>query len=196
MRLIIYIVTTMIVAGCRNSIYPLNNKQSTSDSFIDSLFSNSKYMIMKNATSPWNYSGGKHICLAYMKGEWKRITFEKRGYTVPGMKKPFDYLEIPIKKRMGDSIYKVFLENKFVKIENDNLGCDTSEFKKDSNNHLISCGWRDAETYHIYLKDKSKLYKKSYYDAFRNNDCCPGNKDRQIFIKCYNAISNQFINKP
>ncbi len=189
MRLITYLVMLMSIIGCAKKNYPSKIIDS-GDTFIDSLFADSKLIVMSNTTSAWNYSGWKHTCLIRKRSKWKLITFEMRGYKLPGMRLPFNYSETLIKKNLGDSIYKIFKLNNFLKIPSINEGCDTSELHKNSKGKFIFCNRNDVATYHIYIKTKGEITKKSYRDIFFNNECCPGNKDRQTFIKCYNALNS------
>lgn len=91
-------------------------------------------------------------------------------------------LEIPFSKYLQ--------KNKFWKIKDIDNGCKENEYR---NTHNSCTSGGSASNFEIILIRKLKISTKNYFNPiFYETECCPGNKDRQIFIKCFNAVNSLF----
>ena len=134
--------------------------------------------------------GVEYYTIACKKNKWYKIYYRLKAAVAVGTL-PYDLKKTAIDSKKGDSALKVFINNNFVKIPDSNDGCKPEEYGNDPKNRNGKvCHSNDAATHIIILVTKKGYSFKQYYDVDRMNACCPGNKDREIFIKCWNAVKS------
>jgi hypothetical protein len=92
----------------------------------------------------------------------------------------------------GDSILKVFLKNKFWNIRDVDEGCLAFEYKKkhSAKNESLSNISTHQTPQRLMLVTKKRVSYKEYFspELWESSECCPGGRDRNIFLKCYLAF--------
>ena len=109
--------------------------------------------------------------------------------------KHYDFEKKEMNQQKGKQLLKLLEENKIWTIPTSDDGCTETEMKKDENGKpLFTCCIYDAPRYELFLVNKGKALKFKYYvpHHWEQTNCCPGNKDRQAFIKCFDA-SQRFM---
>jgi hypothetical protein len=132
--------------------------------------------------------GLNYIIIAMKNKQWVKINYSI-PIAIPVGKVPYTMTTTKLKRELGDSVLKVFIDNSISKIQDlDADGCDPSELPKLEGNKNFGCTVHDASTNQIIIITKTGFSEKLYYAAEYSNKCCPGNKDRNAFVNCWNAI--------
>jgi hypothetical protein len=97
-----------------------------------------------------------------------------------------------ISNSYGDSMVKLINEQRIWNIKDTDNGCEESEYKlRNKFGKIVPCVVHDGYISVITIVVKSKAMIKKYYrpEVWEDSACCPGNKDRLAFIKCFDIIN-------
>lgn len=159
----------------------------SSDSVLHKLQSQSELLLIAKKNLPHSMGTKEYRILSLQNNNWSSIYYLRKGaYTSSEL--PFIFSNMAIRKSKADSIINLFISTKFWTILDDDEGCKEWEYV----DKRISCSSGGSMPhYEIILISNNKYLKKNYYNpVFYETKCCPGNKDRQTFIKCYNALNS------
>ncbi|RYD74657.1 MAG: hypothetical protein EOP53_17880 [Sphingobacteriales bacterium] len=197
MRLIILII---LFAGCsQQKVARSVTKEATT--VIDSLSFLKEYpfdkkesfLVIISSSGAW-LGDKQYGIISFRNGFAERVV--GRFYMAAKIgEKNYDFEKKEMSQEKGEQLLKLLKEYKIWTIPNSDEGCTESEMKKDENGRpLFTCGIYDAPRYELYLINKGKAMKFKYYvpHHWEQTKCCPGNKNRQAFIKCFDAISALF----
>ena len=162
------------------------------DSFLVSLKKEYDFAIITNINRPADYGGVEYQALCLKGKQWYHIDYKRRHFTSAG-ELPYDLKRNVIKSKKADSTIKIFIDNRFLDIPDKDLGCRPEEYgvdPKDRNPKKNCNPSSHASTDVIILFTKNNYSFKEYLDVEKMNACCPGNKDREFFIKCWNAVKS------
>lgn len=122
-----------------------------------------------------NYAWVKSVSyriIALNKQQWKGYTYAVNytRHTSTGL------VETPVQADSCEALWKLIREREAVRIKGDN-GEDfcTGEKKAD-------CNINDGATWQLWFIAKTKIAAPSYYEPEFFERCCPGDKDRQLFL--------------
>ena len=159
------------------------------DSVLKSLHTKSSILIILNRISAHSMIKKDYKILSLQQKKWIAIQYFVRDAFTSNENR-FDYNEAKLDNNIGDSIFQIFTKNKFWKIKDIDNGCKENEYR---NTHNSCTSGGSASNFEIILIRKLKISTKNYFNPiFYETECCPGNKDRQIFIKCFNAVNSLF----
>lgn len=190
----------VIVAICLVSIffqscssrYWMNNFKNNSinytskDTVIEKLQKRSNVLIVLNNGVQRNRENYNYI-LSLQGKNWYKVVYEDKGIRSETYK-TFTYEVSPVDKKKGDSVLKVFTDNRFWEIKDNDEGCDEMELIEAEKNSTIRCGRiHDGENPVLSISIKNKASIKTYY-APEHYLCCKGYEDRKVFIACKNAV--------
>ena len=148
-----------------------------------------KVIFGKNA-GPYDAQWG---IIANEKNDWFKIV--ERFYTSakPG-ESHYVFEKTDLDDKVARKVIKEFLKNKIWEINPKDDGCLESELRRDEKGRLLACNINDGFRYELYVIKNGKAMWFHYYEPhyWETRNCCPGNKDRQAFIKCFDAISALF----
>lgn len=101
--------------------------------------------------------------------------------------KPLTIDSVIIPNQIASMILTTIVNNKAWEIKR-NENDSTNIFCVDAINKF-NCQISDASYKSLILLTKSSNIVSTFYaPEYFENECCPGNKDRQTFIKCYNVL--------
>ena len=152
------------------------------DSVINSLQrDNSKLLILYYSVGFWAHN---YICIAYNNGKWSKISYIYTGVSSKTTK-PYTISKIKLNKIKGDSIFNIFIANKFWRIKDNEKLSDLDE-REDTCGSLTD----KSISYQLTMVYKKKQFTREYFDPeyWESVECTQKSKDRQIFIACKNAI--------
>jgi hypothetical protein len=139
------------------------------------------------------YSGGLNWdLLSRENGKWYRVHCNFKPAVKPG-DPHYYYTKADIDQKAADSAVKAMIALKIWNIKEKDEGCEKSEYtQKNKLGKTDFCTVSDGVTRVITFIAKERVLSKRYYEPelWERSFCCPGNKDRQVFIKCYNILKN------
>ncbi len=188
----------LLFASCSQSKFSRGITQNFT-THIDSLKFLKSYPFdkKKNLLLIFSKRGGSYDAqwgiIANEKNDWFKIV--ERFYTSakPG-ESHYVFERTSLDKRAAKKVVDEFLKNKIWEINPKDDGCLDSERRLDEKGYPLACGLYDGFRYELYLIKDGKAMWFHYYEPryWETANCCPGNKDRQAFIKCFDAISALF----
>jgi|688.fasta_scaffold04542_30 hypothetical protein len=173
--------------------YKLYSKECLfTDTILNKLKSEYELLIYSNIIDHTGFINNQYFFIGYKKSYWSKIVYKHtRNYKTFDGTSPFIFSTSFLNKRIGDSILHVFIKNNFFKIQEINEGCDTAR-----DIIKINCGSGSKPYDELGMIYKDSVIRKIYNNPkFFDRSCCPGNSDRQIFIKCYEALKNAANNE-
>jgi hypothetical protein len=103
----------------------------------------------------------------------------------------YKFTKVAIDKSVANSMVAFLNSNKIWEIKDIDNGCEESEYKlRNKFGKIDPCVVHDGYTSVITIVAKSKAVIKRYYrpEVWEDPSCCPGNKDRQAFMRCFNLL--------
>lgn len=162
------------------------------DHFLDSLRKEYEFTIIKEQRASSLYGGQGYQFLCLKKKKWYTINYHRKYITNVG-ESSIELTSKRINPHKADSIIKIFIDNNFANIPDRDFGCLPEEYgldPKDKNPKKLCVPSDHSYTFKLTIFNKSKYCFKEYTDVIRMNNCCPGNKNREVFIKCWNALES------
>jgi hypothetical protein len=198
MRLI-YVIPILLFCGCGTSkmLSKIDTTKAPTAEFRDQYLKDS---VLQSFQKEYDISiitgydktsyGAEYYTVALQKNKWYKINYRVKTAVIVGTL-PYKLEKTLIEFKKGHSVLKVLVDNNFVEIPDSNDGCKPDEYGYDPKNRNGKiCHSNDAATHIIILVTKKGYSFKQYYDVDRMNACCPGNKNREVFIKCWNAVTS------
>lgn len=187
----------MLLAGCHKNIWQ-NKATAVSDQVIitDSVLLDLRKNYDVLLISQVNYYS--YYILAYNKKNWYKIFYFIKQ-TTSKSEIPYTYKMSKYDKTKGDSILKIFTKNSFQHITEKDEGCyyqlDSCFYKAKTKSKKMELSNSCGEPMDRPAKELLFITKKIAVHKIYNNPeiwekclCCTPSKDRQIFLKCYNAL--------
>lgn len=188
-----YIILVAAICSCHNSILKSKTKE-----FSNATTQNLPFL---------NYYPYPHKLLIYSSKNgfggaayWKMLTKEKEKWylvhctfkmAVAVGESHYKFTKVAIDQSVANSMVAFLNSNKIWEIKNTDNGCEESEYKlRNKFGKIDPCVVHDGYTSVITIVVKSKAMIKRYYrpEVWEDPACCPGNKDRQAFIRCFNLL--------
>ena len=177
--------SVLILTGCsanswRKSFSQHSQVISISDSILNNIINNYNNIVIYNISSDWS---DNYTVLASQKDSWFTIKYVLKKDALSANESPYTYSINPLKKFTADSVWNVFVQNQFWEIQSESPGsCDHN--KKETGCVVDDGSWSSL----TMISDKKTVTKRYYEPAFFETSCCPGDKNRQVFLKCLMAM--------
>ena len=131
--------------------------------------------------------------MAFDNKSWYAIEYHKPTVQMLNHIYTLKYKKYELSFSKSDSVLNIFKKTNFLQIKPKDEGCVESNLQKDKNGKYILCQIADASTPTIIIVQKKWVSRKIYFAPEYWEECCPGNRDRQVFIKCYKAVVSLFL---
>lgn len=181
MKKIFLLSTIILLAACStgsklltDEVNKIGSADNISDSVLHSLQQKNDIVI---AYITENYAWGRNISYSVIcknKDAWSGYRYNKKnmindmGYTLSA---------VTVNTAACDSLLNYITTNKVWEIKG-----ETGEEGSRCPNANQNCNIADAASNSLWLITKEKFIAPSYYAPFFFEECCPGNKDRHLFL--------------
>lgn len=204
MRVNIIIITALLLFGCSRPFMKRIPREKLTTTLNDTIFQKLqlKYdlLILSQANAQSERLNGIYYYGIGLKNRnWFKIVYYMPGWVAvpPVAYSPNEMLITNTKK--CDSVLNTFIVSKFWRIRENDEGCqdavDTCYLKATTRQEKMnignSCGLPSHYSYRqLIIITKKGYFQKTYVnpEIWEKCICCTPSKDRQIFIKCYNAL--------
>ncbi|MEP6514215.1 MAG: hypothetical protein ABJA79_10115, partial [Parafilimonas sp.] len=125
-----------------------------------------------------------YLIIAQNNGEW--MGYQYYVNLMPGQPRanePGNINPAVVNKSVCDSLLQYITQHKAWNIK----GETGQNFCSNGN---TACNINDASTARLWLITKNRLINPSYYAPVFFEQCCPGNKDRALFLSIINKIQD------
>jgi hypothetical protein len=145
------------------------------DPVLQSLQSPNKILLIYNEINHHKPVNKNYVILVYDHA-WKKIVYKNKPVFIVG-ETSYVYEEQPISKTRGDSVLSIFTASNFWQFRAKDEGCPKV------------CGTGDMPSSELMMVVDKRVTIKNYYaPEWYDEHCCPGDKDRQLFIACKSAL--------
>ena len=162
-----------------NNINEYGRAEQISDSILHQLQQSNEVVL---AFAVENYAWVKSInykIIALNNNQWKGYT-----YSINKTRGTASINPAEVSQDSCNAAWKFFQQTTVAKIKGDN-GENFCEGEKKN-----SCNINDGATWRLLILTKNNVIDPAYYEPQFFEECCPGNKDRKLFLEAVDKINN------
>jgi hypothetical protein len=191
-----YFLILIFICGCspgwKKNLNSATDGPILTDSIIISFRAKYDLLLISNIEQEeFPHGGHDYFIIGNINENWQRIYYHLKEITPAG--EPYYTLRTePLKNDLANSILSVFTKNKIWNIGGKDEGCVVNVH---TNKNSVASYYRCSSnplTHQstLMMITKTKIISKTYRspEFFESTECCPGNIDRQIFMKCESAL--------
>jgi hypothetical protein len=187
MKNILFAIPFLLLLSCHSSkamesdaIENFERQAPLDDTVLQMLQKNNE-LVLAFAVETYAWAKTKNYeILTLNNNEWKgyRYSVSITGHTSSGL------IPTPVSEDSCNALWEFIKERDATKIPGDN-GNDFCNDEKKSD-----CNINDGVTWRLFFVTKSNVTDPSYYEPQFYENCCPGNKNRQLFLELANKIKS------
>lgn len=179
----------VILCSCANTKAMNNNQwqqygrtEQVSDPFLNNLQQNNELVLVYALET---YAWAKTVtykAIALNNNEWSAYNWYVNKSATPAVMPNVN--PAVVLNDSCDAVWKFFQEKQVWKVKGDNGQnfCDSSDTK--------GCNINDGAQWRLMIITKDKVIDPSYYEPEYFENCCPGNKDRALFVEAVHRLTS------